>query len=512
MTFHFTRAALGAALLLPTVASAQISFGGATTLPLVGLRPGGVATGDFDGANGADFAVTSGTLSGTNGPEFVEIFRNMGNGTFVNVQTVLLGNNVGAAEVVAADLDLDGDLDLAVAQHNTNSIRIVLNQGGSFVLGGTTASGGIETRHIAAADLDGDGDIDLAASNRASNNVSIFTNIGGANFVLAGVVATALQPYDLALADLNGDCRTDIAVAAHDARAVNVMFNLGAGSFGGFVSIPVPGNEKPSGMTAADLDADGDIDLATTTDNNNVGIVVVLRNSGTGTFATQTFASGGVNPGAIVAADFDGDGRKDLALADEGANLVSILPNLGNATFGAAVTRAVGAHPTDIAAADFDGNGSLDLVAPNRDSNNVSVLPNGTVGGTNTYCVSSPNSAGFGTRIDSTGSVSIAANGFTLLARCAPANSTGLFFFGTTTQFAAFGNGYRCVGGVLLRLGPPANANASGHATRAIDFSAGVGRTIGAGSTRYFQYWHRDVAAGGAQFDLSDALRATFRP
>lgn len=512
MTQHRTLSATVAALALSAIGSAQISFTGPTNLPLVGLRPDGVATGDFDNANGIDFAVTSGSLSGGAGPDRVEIFRNQGNGTFVNVQQISVGNSVGAAEIVAADLDLDGDLDLAIALHDANAVRILLNQGGSFVLGGLTASSGSETRHIAAADLDGDGDIDLAASNRGSNNVSLFTNAGTGTFTFAGLVPTGLEPYDLALEDLNGDCRTDIAVAAHDARVVNVIFNQGAGTFGGSISIPVPGNEKPAGMIAADLDADGDVDLATTSDNNDLGIVVVLRNSGTGTFTGQSFPTNGVNPDAITAGDFDGDGDKDLAAADEDADLVSVLPNLGNATFGAPQTYVVGNYPENIAAADFDGNGSLELVVPNRDSNNVSILTNGTSGGTSVYCVTSPNSRGFGTRIDTSGSVGIAANTFTLRARCAPANSIGLFYFGTATQFVTFGNGYRCVGGSLVRLGPPTNADANGRTSRGLDFTSAPGNAIGAGSTRYFQYWHRDVAAGGSAFDLSDALRVTFRP
>ncbi len=512
MSLQLSCAAVFAALLLPTIGSAQITYSGPTNYPLVGLRPDGVATGDFDGANGLDFAVTSSTLSGGGGPDRVEIFRNQGNGTFVNVQAITIGNNVGGAEIVAADFDLDNDLDLAVALHNTNAIQILINQGGTFVLGGSTPSGGAETRHLAAADLDGDGDVDLAASNRGSNNVSVFMNGGTGTFTMSGLVATSLEPYDLALEDLNGDCRTDIAIAAHDARVVNVAFNQGAGTFGGLVSIPVPGNEKPAGMWAADLDADGDIDLATTTDNNNLGLVVVMRNSGTGSFTSQSFASAGVNPGAITAGDFDGDGDKDLAAADEDTNLVSVLPNQGNGTFGAAQTYAVGSFPEDIAAADFDGNGSLELVVPNRDSNNVSVLLNGTSGGTSNYCITTPNSHGFGTRIDSTGSVSIAANSFTLMARCATLNTSGLFFFGSATQNVPFGNGRRCISGPVLRLGPPVVTDGTGHASRSLNFTVAPGTSITAGSTRFFQFWHRDVAAGGSLFDLSDGLRATFRP
>ncbi len=512
MSIKLTLAALVAASSLPTIGFAQIGFQGATNYPLFGLRPDGIATGDFDGANGIDFAVTSSTVSGGGGPDRVEIFRNQGNGSFVNAQTMVIGNGFSAGELVAADLDGDNDLDLAVALHGSNTVRILINLGGTFFMGVSTPSGGSETRHIAAADLDGDGDIDLAASNRGSNNISLFMNGGAGTFTMSGLLATSLEPYDLALEDLNGDCRTDIAVAAHDGRVVDVILNQGAGTFGGLISIPVPGNEKPAGMVAADLDADGDIDLATTTDNNNLGVVVVLRNSGTGAFTSQSFSSNGLNPGAIVAGDFEGDGDKDLAATDEDANQVSVLANLGNVIFGAAQTHSVGAFPEGIATADFDGNGSLDLVVSNRDTNYVSVLMNSTSGGTSNYCMTTPNSHGFGTRIDSTGSLRIAANSFTLLARCATTNSVGLFFVGSATQNVPFGNGRRCISGQVMRLGPPMTTDGVGRAVRPLNFTTAPASSITVGSTRFFQFWHRDVAAGGSLFDLSDGLRVTFRP
>lgn len=507
---------LATASLFTTLTNAQISLQGATNYPLVGLRPDGVAVGNFDGDADIDFAVVSSHLSGTNGPDRVEVFVNQGNGTFAGGQVILLGNTLDAAAIVSTDLDRDGDLDLAVTLKGTNVLRVLVNNAGTFALAGSTPIGGIEPAAMADGDVDGDGDVDLVVSNRDSNTLSILRNDGTGAFTLSATIATGAEPRDVALEDLNGDGRTDIAVAAHDDRRVEVRLNLGAGAFGTAVNYAVPGNEKPAGMVAADLDGDGDVDLVTTTDNNDIGLVTVMTNQGAGTFTLANFLSNGVNPSALVAGDFDGDGDKDVVAGDSNAASISAVANLGGTSFGLATTFATGLHPEGVAASDFNGDGSLDLVSANRDSNNVSVLLNATASGTETYCSTTPNSATYGARIDSRGSLSMGANSFTLLARNAPAATTGIFFYGRSTAFAAFGNGLRCVGNPIFRLGPAITTDAMGRGTRPVDFTvqpmaSGTSQVV-PGSSIFLQFWYRNVAGGGAEFNTSDALRATFRP
>lgn len=516
MKLSSTLSTLATASLFTTLASAQISFQGATNHPLVGLRPDGVAVGDFDRDADVDFAVVSSHLSGTNGLDRVEVFVNQGNGTFAPGQVLQVGVNVDAAALVAADFDRDGDLDLAVTLKSSSTLLVLVNNGGTFAIGGSTAIGGVEPASMRAADLDGDGDVDVVVSNRDSNTLSRMINGGTGTFTLGGTIATGVEPRDLALEDFNGDGRTDIAVAAHDDRRVEVRLNQGAGAFGAAVNYVVPGNEKPSGMVAADLEGDGDVDLVSTTDNNGIGLVTVLTNQGAGTFTLANHLSNGVNPSALVAGDFDGDGDKDVVAGDSNAASISAVANLGGTSFGLAATFSTGLHPEGVATSDFNGDGSLDVVSANRDSNTVSVLLNATISGTETYCSTSPNSATFGARIDSRGSLSMGTNTFTLLARNANASTTGVYFYGRSTAFAVFGNGLRCVGTPVYRLGPAITTDATGRAVRPVDFNAapmasGTSQVF-AGSSIYVQFWYRNPAGGGAEFNTSDALRATFRP
>lgn len=132
-------------------------------------------------------------------------------------------------------------------------------------------------------------------------------------------------------------------------------------------------------------------------------------------------------------------------------------------------------------------------------------------------CVGAVNSTGRGALIGFSGSSSLAANDLTLLATGLPPNGVGLFFYGTTATQVAFGDGFRCVGGSISRLGPPQNANAQGAVARLVNYSAppanaGAG-LITAGTTRRFQYWYRNVGGpGGTGFNLSDALVLDFKP
>lgn len=506
-TTRILPAVFGAALFLAATGHAQIGFQGAQTFGVAANRPSWVTVGDFDGSGSLDLAVTTGSPQGVNGPDWVELFQGQGNGGFVPGQIVFLGNNVGSSAVVAEDFDGDGDTDLAVCLKNTNAVQILVNTGGVFALGSLVSVNGSEPRHMAVGDVDEDGDLDIVTSNRASNSLSVLLNDGAGGFAFGGSIAVGAEPRYVVLENFDGDCTLDIAVAAHDSRRIDVLFGDGAGGFGGLTSIPVPGNEKPSGLTAADFDGDGDMDLATGTDNNGIGLICTFTNQG-GSFFGTCITTGGSNPGAVIAADLDGDGDMDLATADEDSNFVTALANMGG-TFALAGSFGVGAHPSHLACGDFDGDGSMDLATANRDSNSVSVLMNTGAGGAGTFCVTSANSIGAGARIGSTGTLSIAQNTFTLTVKCAPTPQTGLFFYGASATNVAFGEGRLCISGTVVRLNPPLVIDGSGGASRLLDFTA---EPIPPGVTRNFQFWYRDPAGGGSNFNLSDGLSATFRP
>jgi len=516
-----------AALCLAAPAAAQISFQPASTLPLFGLRPGGVAALDIDGDGDRDFAISSGQLQNVAGPEWVEVFLNNGAGGFTAGQVLQVGFNAGASALVAGDFDGDGDTDLAVSLKNINVVQPLTNTGGILSLGAAVSLTGVEPHEMAGGDVDGDGDMDLVTSNRSSNNLQLVLNNGGV-FSAGALLPVGGRPTGVVVADLNGDGQRDLAVAAHDSRRVDVLLGTGSGAFGAVQSTPTPFNEKPSGMTAGDLDGDGDLDLATTLENNGVGYVVVLRNGGGASFTTTPFASSGLNPSSILAADLDVDGDLDLATADEDSNVVSALANNGAASFGPAALFATGAHPTAIAGADFDGNGSTDLVTPNRDSNNVSVLLNSAVGVTGpvVYCTAGVSVAGCQPSISATANPSVGHNTpCSITVAGVDGQRSGVVFYGLSAlpqQWCGpgVGSSFLCVKAPTARIAQVSSGGVNGTCTGAltVDWNAyqlanpaALGAPWSGGSRAYVQGWYRDPQACKTTA-LSDALELTYQP
>src|SRR5216117_3492486 len=82
----------------------------------------------------------------------------------------------------------------------------------------------------------------------------------------------------------------------------------------------------------------------------------------------------GAGPQSVALGDFNGDGKQDLAVANQTDGTVSILLGKPDATFSAQVDVVVGASPVHVLTGDFNGDGRLDLAVVNHGSNSISAL------------------------------------------------------------------------------------------------------------------------------------------
>jgi len=343
----------------------------------VGSDPDAIVAGDFNGDGHLDLATAN------YGSNDISVLLGDGDGVFQPQVTYAVG--IEPSGIVAGDFTGDGRLGLAVANRFDNTVSALLGNGdGTFQPQVTYAVGSLPDA-IVAGDFNGNGHLDLAVANFGSDDVSVLLGNGGGTFQRQVTYTVGTGPDAIVAGDLNGDGRTDLIVANSGSEDISVLLGNGDGKFqtqvtyGDELITGVPGVVlEPSAIVAADFVGDGHLDLAVAGSDEVQGVseVSVLLGNGDGSFRPQSETQNavGTGPDAIVAGDFTGDGRTDLAVANGESNDVSILLGNGDGTFEPAVQYAVGSNPDAIVAGDFNGDGRLDLAVANGSSNDVSIL------------------------------------------------------------------------------------------------------------------------------------------
>ena len=337
-----------------------------------GVAPVSIATADFDRDGRLDLVVANRTTSN------VSVLLGGASGTFGTAINFNLGiNQTNPSSVAIGDFDLDGNLDIAVANNTTNNVSILVGDStGSFTATAGSPfglNGGGGPTFIATADFDRDGIPDLAVAN-TTGNVSILIGFGDATFGPATNFNSGLSPSSIAIGDYNGDGIQDIAIANLSSNNFVILLGVGDGTFATAVNFAV--GVSPVSIVAGDLNLDGKPDLAVANaSNNNVSVLINTTTFGAaGVFDKAVSSNVGTGPDAITNADFDLDGKLDLAVANFTSNNVSMLLSAGFGNFFAAVTFAVGTGPSALIPGDFNRDGKPDLAVANNGSNNVSVL------------------------------------------------------------------------------------------------------------------------------------------
>jgi hypothetical protein len=321
-------------------------------------------------------------------PIYAPAKSGIGTGDFL--PRVDLGTGNRPNSVAIGDVDGDGKPDLALANRNSNTVSVLRNTSTSGSVGFADKEDfgtGSEPFSVAIGDVDGDGKPDLAVANVGSGRVSVLRNTstsGTVSFAAKVDFGTGSQPNSVAIGDLDGDGKPDLAVANRGSNTVSVLRNTStSGSVGFADKVDFVTGSAPFSVAIGDADGDGKPDLAVA--NNASNTVSVLRNtstSGSVGFADKVDFVTGTRPYSVAIGDADGDGKPDLVVANVNSTTVSVLRNTstsGTVSFATKVDFGTGTNPYSVAIGDVDGDGKPDLAVANAGSNTVSVLLNANI-------------------------------------------------------------------------------------------------------------------------------------
>lgn len=380
------------------------TFSNETRVP-TSQHPSEVIAADFDGDGVGDLIATFYAQG-----EAV-LMRGRGDGTFGSEEIIAQGVN----RLHLADVNDDNvpDLIQEISQVSGGFVALLGNGDGTFSAAAPVVPG--ISSDATVADLNGDGHDDVLVlpfvTGQASHELLALLGAGDGTFTAAGTFDLGDQFLVASAADLDGDGREDLAVGTYHYRGglnedVTLYFSNGDGTFttgpkqeeadlrsviafdrngdgiqdfvriGSFGTVdPFLGNGNRTftplpffytgpyiyGTQAADFDGDGRLDLALQ-DNFGEAIFIYAGN-----------ASGGFGPpvdttlrdsflGGLVTDDFNGDGHLDLAAAILGEDEVAIKLGAGDGTFGAETRFPAGVGPLFVASADVNGDAFKDLV------------------------------------------------------------------------------------------------------------------------------------------------------
>jgi hypothetical protein len=286
---------------------------------------------------------------------------------------------LGGLKVGAGDLDGDGHADIAVAAHDSYELILMRGDGTGRLTDWrkVVACDGpkAHVHGLAIGDVNADGKPDLVVGLAEDGAVAVLLGDGRGAFepMEGSPFGAGRHPYDgLAISDMNVDGVADIVVPDIHGNGVSVLLGAGDGSFRPAAGSPFQVGPRPGFSAAGDLDGDGLRDIAVTHDDD---ALLVLLWSAPGRLAarSQSISLPERAWGAAIA-DWNGDGRNDLALGCAGGFVRVYFGGRGSFPAGTTRVETGGQGPWQVAAGDLDSDGRPDLVTGNAEGGSLTVL------------------------------------------------------------------------------------------------------------------------------------------
>jgi hypothetical protein len=496
------------------------------------VATGGDVDGDgrFDYVVGAYLSDAGGVDSGS-----VRVYSGATGAVLYTFSGTVPSGQLGAAVAILGDVDQDGYADILAGANAGNYARVWSGRTGAvlYTLVGDVGDDAFGSAVAALGDVDQDGYADFAVGAPESDLngvdsglVRVFSGRTGTKiYDLLGVGLSTEFGYAVSNAGrIDADLVPDIVVGTSTGSNEVDVFSGATGQFlyalFGDSSIDWFGTAVAG---VGDTNGDGRGDILVGASQGLLGPGYARLFSGVDGSVIRTISGAAsldlFGWSVAAAGDVDGDGRADYAVGapfSEAALPSGQLFNCGIANVYSGATGALllsfsGSADDDALGWSLAGApcGNLIAGAPVAGiAGEARVFDTLQTPGTSAYCTAAANTVGAGASMSSLGTTSLASNDLVLVASGAPPSTFGLFYFGRAATQAVFGNGYRCIAGPVQRLSVQ-QASPSGTFTRVLDTHS---TAIRAGEVWRFQLWYRNVAAGGAGFNLSNGLRALFCP
>jgi hypothetical protein len=293
-----------------------------------------------------------------------------GDGTFATAIPLI---DASGDEIEMADFNIDGHMDIVRLSSNDGFITVNFGNGDGTFDPGIVVEAGIGANmytEIALGYYDDDSYTDIAVNDFDNDRIVLIGNFNGTAFFVAPTIDTSNGPCNLASGDLNNDGFDDLVVAYAGIDEIDMIINNNGNSSttNTFTGVTFVGNDLME-IEIFDIDNQNGLDVVV----HGMAVSDVFTSNGNNTY-THTSAGLGSYAYGSVLGDWNDDGLTEYAVANESGGGITVKLNSSGSIPGPVSYYSANEEPVELCAGDFNEDGDLDIVTANDNGGTISFV------------------------------------------------------------------------------------------------------------------------------------------